>query len=96
MIKALADKYPLENLLLVTHWEGVAVSVSSFKEDTGVSKVTYCGYSELRRPVSWENQTFSAGNFEENISLSEPFRFHTEKYLIMVKLVLATFHELSL
>ncbi|KAK8565947.1 hypothetical protein V6N12_059491 [Hibiscus sabdariffa] len=66
MIKALADKYPSENLLLVTHWEGVAVSVSSFKEDTGVSKVAYCGYSELRRPVSWENQTFTAGNFEHS------------------------------
>ncbi|KAK8702678.1 hypothetical protein V6N13_021019 [Hibiscus sabdariffa] len=93
MIKALADKYPSENLLLVTHWEGVAVSVSSFKEDTGVSKVAYCGYSELRRPVSWENQTFTAGNFEENISPSKPFRFHKEKYLIIVKPVLATFHE---
>ncbi|GMI66951.1 hypothetical protein like AT3G60440 [Hibiscus trionum] len=64
MIKALADKYPSENLLLVTHWEGVAVSVSAFKEDTSVAKVDYCGYSELRRSVSWKNQTFSAGNFE--------------------------------
>ncbi|XP_039069199.1 uncharacterized protein LOC120215638 [Hibiscus syriacus] len=63
MIKALADKYPSQNLLLVTHWEGVAASVSSFK-DTTITEVAYCGYSELRRPVSWKNQTFTAGNFE--------------------------------
>ncbi|GMI66950.1 hypothetical protein like AT3G60450 [Hibiscus trionum] len=64
IFKALADKYPSENLLLVTHWKGVADSVSAFKEDTRVTEVLYCSYSELSRPVSWENQTFSAGNFE--------------------------------
>ncbi|KAK8565941.1 hypothetical protein V6N13_021013 [Hibiscus sabdariffa] len=63
-IKALADKYPSENLLLITHWDGVLVSVSSFKEDTRVTNVDYCGYSKLRRPVSWTNQTFTAGSFE--------------------------------
>ncbi|GMI66949.1 hypothetical protein like AT3G60440 [Hibiscus trionum] len=63
-IKALADKYPSDNLLLVTHWDGVLVSVSSFKEDTSVTDIAYCGYSEMRRPVSLKNQTFAAGNFE--------------------------------
>ncbi|KAE8665621.1 hypothetical protein F3Y22_tig00112530pilonHSYRG00010 [Hibiscus syriacus] len=64
MIRVLADKYPSENLLLVAHWTGVEVSVHAFKEDTRVTKVAYCGYSELRRPVCWENLTFTAGNFE--------------------------------
>ncbi|KAK8479925.1 hypothetical protein V6N13_021017 [Hibiscus sabdariffa] len=64
IFKALADKYPSENLLLVTHWKGVADSVSAFKEDTRVTKIYYCGYSELRRSVSWKNQTFTTGNFE--------------------------------
>lgn len=44
--------------------EGVGVSVSAFLEDTTVIEVDYCAYSELRRPVSWKNESFSAGNFE--------------------------------
>ncbi|KAK8479928.1 hypothetical protein V6N11_014289 [Hibiscus sabdariffa] len=63
-IKALADTYPTENLLLVTHGEGVSVSVSSFLEDITVIEVDYCAYSELRRPVSWRNASVTAGNFE--------------------------------
>ncbi|KAB2056144.1 hypothetical protein ERO13_A11G076800v2 [Gossypium hirsutum] len=64
IIKALADKYPSQNLLLVTHGEGVGVSVSAFKEDTDVIEVDYCAYSELTRQVSLKNESFSAGNFE--------------------------------
>ncbi|XVF33582.1 hypothetical protein REPUB_Repub17cG0180500 [Reevesia pubescens] len=64
IIKALADNYPSENLLLVTHGEGVGVSVSGFLEDTTVVQVDYCAYSELRRPISLKNESFTAGNFE--------------------------------
>lgn len=64
IIKALADKYPSQNLLLVTHGEGVGVSVSAFKEDTNVIEVDYCAYSELTRQVSLKNESFSAGNFK--------------------------------
>ncbi|XVF73491.1 hypothetical protein PTKIN_Ptkin12aG0205500 [Pterospermum kingtungense] len=63
-IKTLADKCPSENLLLVTHGEGVGVSVSGFLEDTTVIEVDYCAYSELRRPISCKNGSFTAGNFE--------------------------------
>ncbi|MBA0589525.1 uncharacterized protein LOC105802550 [Gossypium raimondii] len=64
IIKALADKYPSQNLLLVTHGEGVGVSVSAFKEDTNVIEVDYCAYSELTRQVYLKNESFSARNFE--------------------------------
>ncbi|XP_022756954.1 uncharacterized protein LOC111304566 isoform X2 [Durio zibethinus] len=64
IIKALVDKYPSENLLLVTHGEGVGVSVSGFLEETAVTEVDYCAYSELRRPISCKNESFTAGNFE--------------------------------
>lgn len=65
VIKALADKYPSENLLLVTHGYGVGVSVSAFAKDTIVYDVDYCGYSESRRPISLgKDNTFITGNFE--------------------------------
>ncbi|XP_022769658.1 uncharacterized protein LOC111313260 [Durio zibethinus] len=64
IIKALADKYPSENLLLVTHGEGVGVSVSGFLGDVTVIEVGYCAYSELRRPISFKDESFTAGNFE--------------------------------
>ncbi|OMP00703.1 Histidine phosphatase superfamily, clade-1 [Corchorus olitorius] len=64
IVKALADKYPSENLLLVTHGEGVGVSVSGFLEDKTVVEVDYCAYSELKRPISFKNDSFTAGNFE--------------------------------
>ena len=44
--------------------EGVGVSVSGFLEDTIVVEVDYCAYSELRRPNSCKNESFTAGNFE--------------------------------
>ncbi|GKV04075.1 hypothetical protein SLEP1_g16286 [Rubroshorea leprosula] len=64
IIKALADKYPSENLLLVTHGEAVGVSVSAFLKGATVYEVEYCAYSELRRPVFCNNGSVSAGNFE--------------------------------
>ncbi|KAJ6879061.1 hypothetical protein NC652_032576 [Populus alba x Populus x berolinensis] len=64
VIKTLADKYPSENLLLVTHGEGVGVSVSAFLEDITVDAVEYCAYSQLRRHVFHKNKSFTAGEFE--------------------------------
>ncbi|KAJ4727234.1 Phosphoglycerate mutase family protein [Melia azedarach] len=64
MIKALANKYPSENLLLVTHGEAVGVAVSAFLKDVTVYEVDYCAYAELRRPISIKNESFSAGDFE--------------------------------
>ncbi|KAJ6709938.1 PHOSPHOGLYCERATE MUTASE FAMILY PROTEIN [Salix koriyanagi] len=64
IIKALADKYPSENLLLVTHGEGVGVSVSAFLKDISVYEVEFCAYSLLRRSVVHENKSFTAREFE--------------------------------
>ncbi|XP_055962408.1 uncharacterized protein LOC126687960 [Mercurialis annua] len=64
VFKALADKYPSENLLLVTHGEGVGVSVSAFLTDVTVYEVDYCAYSELRRPILEEERKYTAGEFE--------------------------------
>ncbi|KAF2607474.1 hypothetical protein F2Q68_00045149 [Brassica cretica] len=51
-LKVLAQKYPSENLLLITHREGVGTTLSTFYEDTTVYEVDYCTYVELRREVS--------------------------------------------
>lgn len=64
IVKDLADKHPTENLLLVTHGEGVGVAFSSFKKGTEVYEVDYCGYVELRRPIFKKDQSFTAGEFE--------------------------------
>ncbi|KDP28839.1 hypothetical protein JCGZ_14610 [Jatropha curcas] len=64
VFKALADNYPSENLLLVTHGEGVGVSVSAFMKDVTVYEVEYCAYSVLRRPIFKEDQSFTTGEFE--------------------------------
>ncbi|CAM0149522.1 unnamed protein product [Urochloa decumbens] len=52
VIRALADKYPHENLLLVTHGEGVGASVSYFEMGLEVYDVEYCAYSVLERQVA--------------------------------------------
>ncbi|KAM1369969.1 hypothetical protein ACFX15_039751 [Malus domestica] len=62
VIEALADKYPTENLLLVSHGEGVGSSISAFLEGATVYEVEYCAYSELRRPI--KNRSSAAGKFE--------------------------------
>lgn len=64
VIKAIADKYPSENLLLVTHGEGVSSSVCTFVKDVDmICEVEYCAYSHLRRPIFvGENNSFTAGD----------------------------------
>ncbi|KAG1354411.1 putative phosphoglycerate mutase family protein [Cocos nucifera] len=65
IIRALADKYPHENLLLVTHGEGVGVSVSSFQKDAQVFEVEYCAFSHLQRRISFKpSQAIVAENFQ--------------------------------
>ncbi|XP_071723517.1 uncharacterized protein [Rutidosis leptorrhynchoides] len=64
IIKTLADMYPSENLLLVTHGEAVGIAVSTFLEEATVYEVEYCAYAELRRQINFENESFTAGNFE--------------------------------
>ncbi|KAF7056314.1 hypothetical protein CFC21_063731 [Triticum aestivum] len=62
VIKALADKYPNENLLLVTHGEGVGSSVACFGA-TGmeVYEVEYCAYAVL------EKQPGGVGGGDESV-----------------------------
>lgn len=65
VIEALADKFPQENLLLVTHGEAVGVSVSSYLNDAFVYEVEYCAYSHLQRQVCSESsKTVPAGGFK--------------------------------
>ncbi|PSS35937.1 Ubiquitin-associated and SH3 domain-containing protein [Actinidia chinensis var. chinensis] len=68
IINALADKFPSENLLLVTHGEGVGVAFSTFMKDVTVYEVEYCAYSHLRRSISvGDKNSFTAGDFENLI-----------------------------
>ncbi|XP_071697052.1 uncharacterized protein [Rutidosis leptorrhynchoides] len=66
IIKILADKYPTENLLLVTHGEGVGTSVSAYTPDhLTVYDVEYCAYSLLQRPISnKEDESVTGSAFE--------------------------------
>ncbi|KAJ4905317.1 Phosphoglycerate mutase family protein [Raphanus sativus] len=54
-LKVLADKYPSENLLLVTHWAGVGTILCKYFKDATKYLVDYCGSVELRRQVSKSN-----------------------------------------
>ncbi|KAL8192453.1 hypothetical protein R6Q57_027638 [Mikania cordata] len=64
IIKILADKYPTENLLLITHGEGVGVSVTAYTPDhLPVKGVKYCAYSILQRTIN-ENGSITAGEFK--------------------------------
>ncbi|XP_010469185.1 PREDICTED: uncharacterized protein LOC104749289 [Camelina sativa] len=66
LIKTLADKYPSENLLLVTHGEGVRTTFATFK-GVDVYDVEYCACAELRRQVLSKD----GGDFEVITSLSQ-------------------------
>ncbi|CAH8392100.1 unnamed protein product [Eruca vesicaria subsp. sativa] len=56
-LKVLADKYPSENLLLVTHWGGVGTILYKYFKDATKYLVDYCGCVELRRQVSKNNES---------------------------------------
>ncbi|KAJ4905314.1 Phosphoglycerate mutase family protein [Raphanus sativus] len=68
IVKALADKYPTENLLLVTHGEGVGTTFSTFYRDTTVYEVDYCAYVELRREVASKDGSVETGEYEVVLS----------------------------
>ncbi|CAN8280219.1 unnamed protein product [Cochlearia groenlandica] len=55
-LKVLADKYPSENLLLVTHWGGVSAILCKYFKDETKYLVDYCGYVDLRRQSSNDNE----------------------------------------
>ncbi|ERN00231.1 uncharacterized protein LOC18428278 isoform X1 [Amborella trichopoda] len=53
VIRSLADKFPKENLLLITHAAGVAVAMRAFsKKPVIVDKVGYCSHACLKRSAS--------------------------------------------
>ncbi|KAJ3689023.1 hypothetical protein LUZ61_018187 [Rhynchospora tenuis] len=63
VIRSLADKYPHENLLLITHGEGVWVSVQYFYKYVDMF-VDYCGYSLLERKITFKSpEEFTSENF---------------------------------
>ncbi|OVA04670.1 Histidine phosphatase superfamily [Macleaya cordata] len=65
VIRALADKFPSENLLFVTHGEGIGAAVTAFMKDTTVYGVEYCAYAHLHRQIFFSSSgTFTTGNFE--------------------------------
>ncbi|CAA7029551.1 unnamed protein product [Microthlaspi erraticum] len=70
LVKTLADKYPSENLLLVTHGEGVRTTFATIK-DVDVYDVGYCACAELRRQVSSKDGSTKAGDFEVITSLGQ-------------------------
>ncbi|XP_058104381.1 uncharacterized protein LOC131248229 [Magnolia sinica] len=53
VIMALADKYPHENLLLVSHGEGVGVAVTAILKDMVVYEVEYCAYAHSQRLITF-------------------------------------------
>uniref|UniRef100_A0A1D1XKP8 Putative phosphoglycerate mutase family protein R708 n=1 Tax=Anthurium amnicola TaxID=1678845 RepID=A0A1D1XKP8_9ARAE len=55
VILALANKYPNENLLLVTHGECVGVGVCAFLKGIEVFEVEFCAYSHLQRKIIFED-----------------------------------------
>ncbi|XP_052211134.1 uncharacterized protein LOC127813980 [Diospyros lotus] len=64
-VKALADKFPSENLLLVTHAQAIAVTASAFLKNSTIHSIEYCSYLHLRRPISLDaKESFAPGNFE--------------------------------
>eukprot|EP00249_Psilotum_nudum_P013202 c24210_g1_i1 orf=255-1103(+) len=67
--QAAADMFPRENILCVTHGEGVGVSVA-MRQRVHVYGVDYCGYSHAQRPIySFSSDSVKAGEFE---LLTEP------------------------
>ncbi|KAG2260955.1 hypothetical protein Bca52824_080249 [Brassica carinata] len=64
VVKTLADKYPTENLLLITHGEGLETTFSAFYKDTTVHEVDYCAYVELRREVLSKDGSVKIGEYE--------------------------------
>ncbi|KAJ4905323.1 Phosphoglycerate mutase family protein [Raphanus sativus] len=63
-LKFLAEKYPSENLLLVTHWGGVSSMLYKYFKDATKYLVDYCGCVELRRQVPYNDAFGDSEEFE--------------------------------
>ncbi|GAA0162618.1 hypothetical protein LIER_18669 [Lithospermum erythrorhizon] len=64
IVKALADKYPTENLLLVTHGEGIGAVVSELMKGVNPYEVEYCAYLHIRRSISGSKLPSTNGELE--------------------------------
>ncbi|KAK4752318.1 hypothetical protein SAY87_021116 [Trapa incisa] len=51
VLGAIADKYPCENLLLITHGEGLKATVSTILNGTRIHDVKYCAFVKLGREI---------------------------------------------
>ncbi|KAL0866901.1 hypothetical protein Bca101_046019 [Brassica carinata] len=77
VVTTLADKYPSENLLLVTHGEGVRTTFATYKE-VDVYDIEYCACAELRRKLSSQDGSTKAGHFEVITSLGQAgIKYHS-------------------
>ncbi|KAK4752316.1 hypothetical protein SAY87_021114 [Trapa incisa] len=65
VLRAIADKYPCDNLLFITHGEGLKATVSTILNGTRIRDVEYCAYVKLSREIMTlnGNSSFSAGEF---------------------------------
>ncbi|XP_031389542.1 uncharacterized protein LOC116202225 [Punica granatum] len=64
VIHALADRYPSENLLFITHGAGLRATAWTFLNGAEVHKVEYCAYVELERQINMnDSNSFIAGKF---------------------------------
>ncbi|XP_018481546.2 uncharacterized protein LOC108852537 [Raphanus sativus] len=70
VVNTLANRYPSENLLLVTHGEGVRTTFATYKE-VDVYDIEYCACAELRRQISSQGGSTKAGHFEVITSLGQ-------------------------
>lgn len=79
IFKALADNYRNENLLLVTHGEGVGVAVTEFMKEKTVEAYDseYCAYVVLERPVF---------DGEESCPCSGEFKVQTHQGVMLINL----------
>ncbi|XP_078440094.1 uncharacterized protein LOC144710251 isoform X1 [Wolffia australiana] len=57
VITAIADKYPNENILLITHGEGVGTSIASFMVGYEAWEVDFCAFSHLQRKIHFTDST---------------------------------------
>ncbi|ESQ44035.1 hypothetical protein EUTSA_v10006156mg [Eutrema salsugineum] len=75
-LKVLADKYPSENLLLVTHWGGVSATLYKYFKDATKYLVDYCGSVELRRQILNSDGFGESVEFEVVTSHGVSFKDH--------------------
>lgn len=67
--RAIADMFPHENVLCISHGEGLAISVSNLSPKVSleqVQRIQYCAYTQAEREVFSEalGSTFSTGSWK--------------------------------